>query len=338
MKQHLSDLSVPFLLLMMLVLLGGLVSYADSAVLCVNASEVVFLRTACKANETAVNPVSLGLVGPTGPQGPSGPAGPTGATGATGPSGPAGNALLPCPPDAVRAGSVCMDKYEASVWRVPNPLTSNAGLVSAIQKGNATAAALAAGGATQLGITGDITNTYAPCAQNGDNCKDDIYAVSLAGVLPSASITWFQAQMACANAAKRLPTNAEWQVAVAGTPDPGPDNGTTDCRTGGFPEDDPVATGSRGNCVSAWGAFDMVGNVEEWVADWVPQSDQACPGWGTFSATGDTMCLSGVQGAQGPGALLRGGSFLAGASAGPLSVFDDLPSNFFTDYGFRCAR
>ena len=66
---------------------------------------------------------------------------------------------------------------------------------------------------------------YAPCADNGQNCADDIFAVSLAGVTPSARITWFQAQAACANAGKRLPTNAEWQVAVAGTPDPGPDNG-----------------------------------------------------------------------------------------------------------------
>jgi formylglycine-generating enzyme required for sulfatase activity len=228
-----------------------------------------------------------------------------------------------------------MDKYEASVWRVPNPLTSNAGLVSKIQNGTVTAADLAAGGATQLGITGDITNTYAPCEQNGNNCKDDIYAVSLPGVTPSASITWFQAQMACANAAKRLPTNAEWQVAVTGTPDPGPDNGTTDCHTGTLPED-PIPTGFRSNCVSAWGAFDMVGNLDEWVADWVPLSSQACPGWGAFS--GDTMCLSGVNTGTGSGALLRGGDWDAGASAGPLSVFDDSPDQFYTDYGFRCAR
>jgi hypothetical protein len=26
---------------------------------------------------------------------------------------------LKCPPDAVKVGNVCIDKYEASVWQVP---------------------------------------------------------------------------------------------------------------------------------------------------------------------------------------------------------------------------
>ena len=61
--------------------------------------------------------------------------------------------LTRCAPDAVVSGTVCMDKYEASVWRVPNPMTTNRGLVLKIQQGKATAAMLAAGGATQLGST-----------------------------------------------------------------------------------------------------------------------------------------------------------------------------------------
>jgi len=85
----------------------------------------------------------------------------------------------------VAEGAVCMDKYEASVWRVPNPTTTNKSLVEKIQQGKATAADLAAGGATQLGIG---TYNYAPCADSGQNCADDIYAVSLPGVLPSARI------------------------------------------------------------------------------------------------------------------------------------------------------
>ena len=129
-----------------------------------------------------------------------------------------------------------MDKYEASVWRVPNPTTTNKGLVAKIQQGEATAALLTAGGATLLGTT---TDDYAPCADSGQNCTNDIYAVSLPGVTPSAFITWFQAQQACKNAGKRLPSNAEWQAAVAGTPDPGPDNGTTDCNTDEHVEGSP---------------------------------------------------------------------------------------------------
>src|SRR5215470_7582356 len=139
--------------------------------------------------------------------------------------------LRQCAADAVVAGTICLDRYEASVWRVPNPTTTNAILVRRIQLGRATQADLMAGGATQLGTA---SADYAPCADSGQNCTNDIYAVSLPSVLPSANITWFQAQQACKNARKKLPTNAEWQAAVAGTPDPGPDNGTTDCKTDPF--------------------------------------------------------------------------------------------------------
>jgi len=48
-------------------------------------------------------------------------------------------------------------------------------------------------------------------------------------VLPSGCITWFQANQACLLSGKRLLTNREWQGAAASTPDPGTDNGTTDC-------------------------------------------------------------------------------------------------------------
>jgi formylglycine-generating enzyme required for sulfatase activity len=101
--------------------------------------------------------------------------------------------------------------------------------VKKIQQGKATVALLAAGGATQLGVRN--RDNYAPCADSGQNCTDDVYAASLPAVPPSVAITWFQAQAACENAGKRLPSNAEWQAAVAGTPDPGGDDGTTECNT-----------------------------------------------------------------------------------------------------------
>ena len=237
-----------------------------------------------------------------------------------------------CAPDAVAAGTVCLDRYEASVWRVPNPTTTNASLVRKIQLGRASRADLTAGGATQLGMAGD---DYAPCADNGQNCADDIYAVSLPSVLPSAFITWFQAQEACANAGKRLPTNAEWQVAANGTPDPGPDDHATTCNSANTAT--TTLTGSRSGCVSARGAFDMVGNVAEWVADWVPLSTQ-CPDWGSFSDDG--MCLAGAsESAGGPGALLRGGFFFFDAFNGPLAVIGSVaPTRSQDIFGFRCAR
>jgi formylglycine-generating enzyme required for sulfatase activity len=254
-----------------------------------------------------------------------------------GAAGPPAGALKKCPADSIVSGAGCMDKYEASVWRVPNPTTANAALVRRIQAGKATEAALTAGGATQLGTA---SADYGPCTARGEHCTDDVYAVSLPSVRPSAFVTWFQAEEACANAGKRLPTNAEWQVAANGTPDPGPDDGTTDCNVGDgteFEEGSPTLTGARSRCVSARGAFDMVGNLLEWVADWVPASSSS-PGWGGFS--NDLMSLSGASTSQPfPGALVRGGAFFFGPSAGPLMVGDAAPNLLAERFvGFRCAR
>ena len=243
--------------------------------------------------------------------------------------------LKKCAPDAVIAGTVCMDKYEASVWRVPNPLGANKGLVKKIQQGKATVDDLADGGASQVGAASD---DYAPCADSGQNCADDIYAVSVPGVTPAAFVTWFQAQAACENARKRLPSNAEWQAAVQGTPDPGPDDETADCNTSG-PPFNVTATGSRANCVSARGAFDMVGNLEERVADWVPRS-AACGTWSAgVSPTADTQCLAGAATTGEPGTFARGGDFADNTAAGPLHILGlDAPSASHNKMGFRCAR
>ncbi len=254
-----------------------------------------------------------------------------------GAAGPPAGALKKCPADSVVSGAGCVDKYEASVWRVPNPTTRNAALVRRIQQGRATMGDLTAGGATQLGTA---SADYAPCTANGQTCASDIYAVSLPSVRPSAFITWFQAEEACANAGKRLPTSAEWQVGADGTPDPGPDDGTTDCNTVAN-EGLRTLTGARSRCVSARGAYDMVGNLAEWVADWVPASTD-CPGWAGFS--NDFMCLAGASTTSPfPGALVRGGafafgSFFFGEIAGPLSVVDVPPSLASAFVGFRCAR
>jgi formylglycine-generating enzyme required for sulfatase activity len=88
----------------------------------------------------------------------------------------------------------------------------------------------------------------------------------------------------------------------------------------------------------------MVGNLFEWVADWVPRST-ACGTWSAgVSPTGDYQCLAGAATTGEPGALLRGGDFGEfglGANAGPLTVSGDSgPSNEYNGHrrGFRCAR
>src|SRR4051812_25494438 len=56
---------------------------------------------------------------------------------------------LKCPADSVKVGTVCVDKYEASVWQIP---PANTKLVKLVQDGKATLAMLTAGGATQLSL------------------------------------------------------------------------------------------------------------------------------------------------------------------------------------------
>jgi formylglycine-generating enzyme len=135
-----------------------------------------------------------------------------------------------------------------------------------------------------------------------DGHERQVRAVSLPGVIPQGYISGAQAMAACAASGKRLCSADEWMGACRG-----PDNttfpyGTT--RERGVCNDDvrrvhPVAevgalldlrageiwttamnnplinqlsesllpTGERSGCTNAYGVFDMVGNLHEWVDD-----------------------------------------------------------------------
>jgi len=240
-----------------------------------------------------------------------------------------------CAPDAVQSGTVCMDKYESSVWYVPPGETT---LISKIRSGraslaNLTSASAVSAGVVQLGLAaGDLAANGCPATGNG--CVDS-YAVSIPGVRPSVHITWFQAAAAARNSLKRLPTNQEWQVAALGTPDTAfADDGSTTCNSDNLAPG-LTLTGSRSNCTSDVQAFDMVGNAWEWVAEWVPLST-ACPGWGSFSD--DFMCLAGASEISGPGALRRGGLGSDPSVAGVFTVVSSRPQDTSSIIGFRCAR
>jgi formylglycine-generating enzyme required for sulfatase activity len=264
---------------------------------------------------------------------------------------PAVAGTFKCTADSVVVGNVCIDKYEASIWQIA---PSNRSLLKLVQKGKATLAALTAGGAVQLGCSGapfSLTAYPANFPNDGNWTpvlgsvppSPGVYAVSIPGVLPSTCLTWFQANQACALSGKRLARNGEWQRAAAGTPDPGTDNGTTDCHVGGTFA--PANTGSRSNCKSSWGVFDMVGNVSEWVEDWADNNSSSdCTDWTTSAglAGGDLSCFggTGVSGSNAlPAALIRSGSPPAGSSTGVFFVNASVvPSNSADDLGVRCAR
>lgn len=238
-----------------------------------------------------------------------------------------------CSLDSVQSGPTCIDKYEASVWSISAAQT---GLIALVKKGTATLADLSAGGATQIGLANSCAPVFPVTFPDTGNWTAPLYAVSIPGVHPTACITWFQAEQACRLSGKRLLTNQEWQAAAAGTPDTGgADNGTTTCNTDNLVPG-PSNTGSRSACVSNFGAFDMVGNVAEWVADWTPTST-ACPGWGGFSD--DENCFAGASATFVPSALIRGGRWFFGSDAGVFAVGGLLAlSNASSSIGFRCAR
>jgi hypothetical protein len=322
------------------VAVTGVAIYAYAATTVPNTFTTGTIAKADEVNDnfsalaTAIDTIELtpGPAGPTGATGPTGLQGPAGPTGATGPQGPAGS-----PDNAnqvrnkfftgtscrgssaddimVKVGPLCVDKYEASVWSVFD------------------------GTGTQYGAT---TDDYPVTFPDTGNWTTQAFAVSKIGVTPSRYITWFQAQQACALSGKRLLTNAEWQMAAGNTPD------STACNvSSGF----VATTGSFASCVSNWSVNDMVGNVWEWVADWMqgPDGNGVANAWNpgavfTSSATYGSDYNGGINEAYPiadsfPAALLRGGYWSFGTLAGVFTLNAvNGPSSLDGTFGFRCGQ
>jgi sulfatase modifying factor 1 len=204
-----------------------------------------------------------------------------------------------CLPGMIAVAEFCIDRYEASLVR------SNGG------------------------------SAFSPFFNPG---FEDLRAVSLLGAVPQAYIDQIQAESACLASGKRLCTDDEWLRACQGPKDttypygntlePGVCNdsravhpaveyfGSTD------PEifshlDNPCLdqlpdsldlTGSRFDCETAEGAFDMMGNLHEWTSN--------------------------------PAGTFRGGYYVDTSKNGPGCLYATTAHNIsYWDYstGFRCC-
>ncbi len=218
----------------------------------------------------------------------------------------------------VRVGSFWVDRFEASVWEMPDC------------------------SGEQFGDDDDWADVSETFPVNG-GFTAPLYACSIAVSTPARYLTWFQAQAACTAAGKHLITNAEWQAAAAATEDPGASDGEDgSCLTRGGRE--PRATGGGSDCVSYWGAEDMIGNLWEWTADWWglgdTEDDGSQPG-GYFEdiyRNVDPAQDRGDLATHFPAVARRGGGYGSATGAGRYSIsLESSPSDSGGTFGFRCA-
>jgi len=190
---------------------------------------------------------------------------------------------------------------------------------------------------------------------------------------PWVSVSQLNAISYCEGMGKVLPTDLEWFMAASGVPDPhtsDPANDSESCNiwTDSKPSgstwsvtNQAIKTGTATKCISTNGAYDMIGNVWEWVNDTKSTSDIYSSGntavptsngtiaqindYGVPVTSGGTSCSGGkcnsdyywvTSGTLTAG--LRSGRWYNGAGAGRFALdLYEAPASTKYYIGFRCA-
>ena len=167
---------------------------------------------------------------------------------------------------------------------------------------------------------------------------------------PVSGINWNDANSFCSWANKRLPTEAEWEKAARGPEGyKYPWGNDLDVTKANFGRKDEVTANvdSYEEGKSPYGAYNMAGNVFEWVSDWYDPNyykktrqniNPAGPKDGAWlSGTGTYVDRIAV----GKKRVIRGGSWYAPAeSVSNTHRFwnDPMNNSYGVGLGFRCAR
>jgi len=188
----------------------------------------------------------------------------------------------------------------------------------------------------------EVSNAqYAKCVKDGACTmpgqtksvlhSDYYYSVSFQN-FPVESINWNQAKAYCEWAKRQLPTEAQWERAARGDngayyPWGNADGSCDKVNFKGCGGQDSIAVDNNPKGISPYGAFNMSGNVQEWVNDWEDPT--------YYQNSLDAVDPQGPY--TGSDHIMRGGSF--GMTLDHVYAFSKKTATAgFFDFntGFRC--